>query len=290
MTTGDVNAVLAAVEVSAQDSPEALRARADQVMADWHQAVDAIMRLGIEAATLRGRAAAIEARDAARQPVVDAAAAVDAALDAYSASGDDEAEASRHATTARHDFERARDEHEQAKANGAEPAVETELGIRAMAAAMTDERRAGVYAEARAARGERKRELDTARVQLAQAREALQRAEDAIDHPLQAPGRTVAERFAALLHTWPLRAALRNTPGFELDGIDLELVKEMCRAVASDLGVVPPHLAQQIRNDTARDVADQLRRQYQSTEIALPGGQVTSLGRLGGAIRGPGQG
>lgn len=43
-------------------------------------------------------------------------------------------------------------------------------------------------------------------------REALQRAGDAISHPLQAPDRPPPERFESLLTTWPVRAALRNVP------------------------------------------------------------------------------
>lgn len=90
--------------------------------------------------------------------------------------------------------------------------------------------------------------------------------------------------------TWPVRAALRNVPGYELDEIDLALVRELCQIVAGDLGVVPPHLARQIKDQPAKDVADQMRKQYQSTELVLPDGRVTSIGRLGGNVRGPGQG
>jgi hypothetical protein len=259
-------------------------------MTEWHTAVGAIGRLGIEAAESRGRASAIEARDAAREPMEAAQAEVDAALDAYSATAGPEAEAIRRATEARHQFEIARDELAEAQRNGTEPAVEIELDMKATSAAKVDERHCALVLEAQAVREQTKRQLDATRARLAQAKAALASAEEAISHPLQAPDRPLNERFEALLLTWPLRAALRHTPGYEVDDKDLAIIKELCQIVASDLGVMPRRLAAEIRDQAAREASADVSRRYQAMELVLPGGQVTSLGRLGANVRGPGQG
>ena len=290
MTDTSVNAVLHEIEVSATDDPAVLRARADQLMTEWHGAISTIMRLGTEAATLRGRAAAIEARDAAREPLEDAEAECDRALDAFSATADAEAEASARDVEARHFLEQACDAWEAAKTNGAPVAEVVDLDLVAVAAAREGDRAQGLLAQAQQVRADRKRDLDAARVALTRARDALARAEEAISTPLQVPSMSLSERFESLLWTWPLRVSLSSQPGYELDDIDQQLCKELAQHFAGVLDVVPPHLARQIRQETARDVAGEMRKQYQSTEIVLPSGQVTSLGRLGGAIRGPGQG
>jgi hypothetical protein len=93
----------------------------------------------------------------------------------------------------------------------------------------------------------------------------------------------VSERLAALIYVWPLRVALRDVEGYELDVIDLALCRELCTEVADALGVVPPRLRRQIEAEAAREATAQIRR----TSITIPGTKVDTtvgalLGRVGG--------
>ena len=211
-------------------------------MTDFAAAVGALPRLQIEMAQLRGRAVAIENRDAARIPVAEAEAAVREAEAAYAATAEPEARGGRGGCVeARQEFEAARDALEQAQRAGVEPAEEITLDVHATSAAKVDQRRAQELARAQAERLTAKRALDAARAQLARAQDALAAAEAAVDTPLAAD-RPVSERLAGLIYTWPLRAALKDVPGYELDPIDLALCRQLCTEVANVLDVVPPRL------------------------------------------------
>ena len=280
MTADYAAQVLAEVEVSPAESPEQLRARADALMTDFAAAVGALPRLQIEIAQLRGLAVAIENRDAARIPVAGAEAAVRAAERALEATAAPEAEAAGRCVEARQEFEAARDALEQAQQAGVEPAEEVTLDVHATSAAKVDQRRAQELARAQAARLQARTALDSARAQAARARDALATAEAAIDTPLAAD-RPVAERLGALIYAWPLRVALRNEPGYELDEIDLALCRQLCTEVADALGVVPPRLARRIEAEAAREATAQIRR----TSITIPGTKVdTTLGALLGNV------
>jgi hypothetical protein len=75
-----------------------------------------------------------------------------------------------------------------------------------------------------------------------------------------------------------------------VDDKDLAIIRELCQIVASDLDVMPRRLAAEIRDQAARDAAGGVSARYQAMELVLPDERVTSLGRLGTNVRGPGQG
>jgi hypothetical protein len=278
--TAAANALLSRIEVSVTETPEQLRARAAALDTEYTVAVTAPIRLAMESATLKARAVAIEKAQQVEAPVAEAEAAVTAALEAYGATAEPERKAAAKAVKARQDFERARDEHEQAKDDeDVEPSELTRLRVVAWAAAETDVHEQGKLDEAQALRATAKQSLDTARAALAQARAALEKAVAAIDEPMTAD-RPVSERFAELLHTWPLRVALREQDGYALDAVDLAICRALCQEVADALDVVPPRLARQIRIEAANEATKALR----GTQISVPAGQAlnTTVGALAG--------
>ena len=280
--TDNVDAVLNEVEVSPAESPEQLRARAAGLMDDFRVAVGALPRLQMEMAQLRGRAVAIESRDAARIPVADAEAALVEAEAVYAATAAPEIEAARLAVAARQEFEQARDALAEAQRAGAEPAALIEADMTATSAARVDQHQQRVLAETQATRMQARTALDAARAQLGRAQAALGKAEAELETPLTAD-RPVSERLAALIYVWPLRVALRDVEGYGLDVIDLALCRELCTEVADALGVVPPRLRRQIADEAAREATAQIRR----TSITIPGTKVdTTLGALLGAVGG----
>jgi hypothetical protein len=86
-------------------------------------------------------------------------------------------------------------------------------------------------------------------------REALQRAEEAISHPLQAPDRPLPERFESLLMTWPYGPLSGMSLATSWTKSTWRSSGNCAQIVAGDLGVVPPHLVRQVNDQTAKDVA-----------------------------------
>jgi hypothetical protein len=280
MTADYAAQVLAEIEVSPAESPDQLRARADALMTDFAAAVAAPMRLSTEMALLRALACAVENRDAARLPVAEAEAALVEAEAVYAATAEPEAEAALGCVEARQQFEAARDRLEQAQRAGVEPAEEVTLDVHATSAAKVDQRRAQELARAQAARMHAKTALDAARAQLERARAALAAAEAALSAPLTAD-RPLGERFAALLHLWPLRVALDQAGQMPLDPVDKAIARQLCEAFAGTMGVVPPQLEREIRAEAAREATAQIRR----TAITIPGSKVdTTIGALIGNV------
>ena len=274
--TDAVNALLSEIEVTASESPEQLRARADALMDDFRTAVASLPRLGREAAELKARAGAIERAEAAREPVAQAEAGVRQAEAALAATAQPEAEAAARATRARHLFEQARDAWEQGVAANAEPAELVSLDQAAASAARVDQHEQRSLANAQSTREAARRALDTARATLVQAQADLEKAEAAIAAPMTAD-RPLDERFASLILTWPIRTAMRNTPGWELDPGDMAICRELCAAVADDLNVVPARRARQIRDQAAEEATRALR----GMRIAVPGTSLdTTIGAL----------
>jgi hypothetical protein len=104
VTLATVDQVLAAIETGQGETPEALRARAEEIMDDFRSAVASLPGLGHAATELRAKATAIEARDAAHAPVSDALAAVQAAAEAYEATAGPEETAAGRCVAARHEL------------------------------------------------------------------------------------------------------------------------------------------------------------------------------------------
>jgi hypothetical protein len=280
--TDAVNELLNAIEVSPAESPAQLRARADGLMTDFAAAVAAPMRLSMEMAVLRARACAIESRDAARIPVAEAEAALAGAEASHAATAGPEVEAAQLAVAARHEFEQARDGLAEAQRAGAEPAALIEADMTATSAARVDQHQQRVLAEAQAARVTARRAVDTARAQVDRARAGLAAAEAVLASPLTAD-RPVAERFMALMHTWPIRVALDQAGEMPLDPVDKAIARQLCGELASALGVVPPRLRRQIADEAAREATSAIRR----TAITIPGTKVdTTLGALLGNVGG----
>ena len=280
MATDHVNAVLAEIEVSAIDTPEALRARARQLTADWTAAAASIGRLGAEAAELEARALAIEARDAARQPVEDAQAAVDAALDAYTATAEPEAGAARQAVEARHLFEAARDELFQARQGGVEPAAEIDLDMQATSAAKVDERLAQVAAQARQERESAKRQLDAARTRLQRAKEELQRLEDCVNTPQQADIGLYATT-QALFFAWPYRlVAAEKGFGPPLGKTEQDAVRLLAGLFADYADVIPEGAKRKVREIDAGKQAAATAAALNQMSIAMGDGRNVNVGQL----------
>jgi hypothetical protein len=277
--TAAANAVLSEIEVSVTETPEQLRARAAVLDGEYALAVTAPIRLAMESATLKARAIAIENAQRAEAPVAEAEAAVSEALDAYGATAEPVENATLRCAQARTAFESARDALTQAREARDEPARLIELDLAATSAANVDVWEAEALTEAQGHREVAKRALDAARATLTQARAALEKAVAAIDAPMTAD-RPLADRFAELLHTWPLRVALRNQDGYALDAVDLAICRMLCQEVADALDVVPPRLARQIAREAAQEATQALR----GTQISVPAGQGlnTTVGALAG--------
>ena len=276
--TTAVLAALSRVEVTAAETPEQLRERAQALDAEFTLAVAAPMRLSLESATLKARASAIERAREAEAPVTAAEAALAEAEERYAVTAEPEEKAATRCAKARHGFERARDELEQAQVNSEEPARLVELDIAATASARVDDWEQQALTAAQAARGAARQDLDRARAALTRTREALERAEAAVDAPLQAAGRPLGERFEALVFCWPIRVSMRSQPGWEMDATDLALARWLCEISASDLHVVPEALAAQIRQEATREVT----RQMHQASIVLPDGRTMNVGQAMG--------
>ena len=277
-TAAHVLEVLKDVEQDPGETPAQLRARAEAIGDDFRTAVAALPRLGLEMAELRARATAIEARDAAREPVREAEAGVAGAEASLAATAQPEEDAAGRATRARHLFEQARDAWEQGVAANAEPAELVSLDQAAASAARVNQHEQRSLASAQAARESARRALDTARATLARAQADLEKAEAAIAAPMTAD-RPLDERFAALLLTWPVRVAMRSVPGWELDPGDMAICRELCASVADDLNVVPARRAREIREAATEEATRALRRM----RISVPG---TALDTTVGALLG----
>jgi hypothetical protein len=80
-----------------------------------------------------------------------------------------------------------------------------------------------------------------------------------------------------------LRVALKDTPGYELDAVDLALCRQLCTALADALGVMPARLERQIRDEAAKEATRALR----GMRVSVPGTALdTTVGALVGALPG----
>ena len=253
--------ILARIEQGGDESPQRLRERAAELMADYGAALAALPRLVQEVALLRGRAGALEQADLARAALAEADAAVAAAEEVYEATAGPEQEAARAAVHAHQVSEGAR----EAVARAADPAEEADLETAAIAAARVDQRRLQELARTQEARVLSKRARDAARARLARAREALEAAEATVDAPMAAP-RPAMEQVQELALTWTYRLAMRNEPGWELTEPQLGFIRSSAAGAADAMNVVPDRLAWQI----AAAVARQSARGAVGAEFKLP--------------------
>jgi len=276
--TTNVDAVLSEVEMHAAETPARLRERAQVLDAEFAAAVMVPLRVAAESAMLRARAAAMEVAEATRVPVAEAEAVLAGAEARYEATAGPEQQAATRCTKARHLFEKARDDLEQARQNGEEPARLVELDIAATSTAKVDQWEDQALSDAQAARGAARQGLDAARAMLTRARQSLDRAEAAVASPH--PGELApTDLYQSLLFVWPYRvltAGQGDSP--ELAPAEFAVCRLLASTMCDRLGVIPEGAARRAR-DLAREDQAKLAGALNQMSVVLPDGRSVNAGQ-----------